>query len=152
MDNRQVAVTPIGTESKLFIGIKSVCVHAFTNGWCGNHLAAIGIRYSHHLIAASGKQPAVFLVHRQPAWLFTGGKRPGLHHRRLLGINARQLALVFNIYIDHAFAIGCAEFWLAVKRNIANHLVIRGIDYRGIFAAAIKGKHALSSWVIENSV
>src|SRR6185312_6272581 len=112
MDNREVAVTPIGTESKLLIGVKSVCIHAFANGWRSNHLAAISIRYGHHLIAASGKQPAVFLVHRQPAWFLAGGKRPGFHYRRLLGINARQFTLVLNVHVDHALAIRCAEFGL----------------------------------------
>ena len=33
MDDRQVAITSVGTEGELLIGIKSVRVHAFADGW-----------------------------------------------------------------------------------------------------------------------
>src|SRR5579871_2374897 len=115
MDNCKVAVAPVGTEGEFFIGVKSVRIHAFANGWCSNYLSAICIHHSHHLVAASGKQPAMLLVHGQPTRLFTRGQRPAFHYSSFFGVDAGYLTLVFNIYKNTAFAVSHAKFRFAVE-------------------------------------
>ena len=143
MDNRKVAIASVGAEGELLIDIKSVCVHTFANSRCGNHLAAVRIHYRHHLVAAAGKQPAVFLIHGQTTKFFARRQRPAFYHNRFLNIDTGQFALVLDVHIDHALAIRGAKLWFAVERNIADHLVIRGVDDRGILAATVKRKDAL---------
>src|SRR5882724_11627113 len=152
MNNRQIAVTPVGTEGELFVDIKSVRVHAFADGWRGNHLAAIGIHHSHHLVVAAGKQPPMLLVHGQPARFLARGQLPAFYHDSLFSVDAGYFTLVFNVYKNSAFTISHAKFRFAVEWNIPDNLVVRGIDYRGIFAAAVEGENPLGGWVIENSV
>src|SRR5579864_98211 len=152
MDNREVTVASIRTKGELLIGVKSVRIHALANGGCGNHLPTISIHHSHHLIAATGKQSTVLLVHSQSAWLLAGSQGPAFYYRSFLGVDAGQLALVFNVDKDTALAVSHAKFRFAVERNIAYYLVVRGIDYRGILAAAIEGKDALGRWIIKNGV
>src|SRR5882724_5211037 len=152
MDDRQVAITSVGTEGELLIGIKSVRVHAFADGWRGNHLAAIGIHHSHHLVVAASKQPAMLLVHGQPARFLARGQRPAFYHDSLFSVDAGYFTLVFNVYKNPAFTVSHAKFRFAVEWNIPDNLVVRGIDYRGIFAAAVEGENPLGRWIIKNGI
>src|SRR6478672_11998687 len=94
----------------------------------------------------------MLLVHGQSARLFARRQRPAFYHGSFLGVDTGDFTLVFNVYENTAFTVGDAKLWFAVERDIADDLVIRGVDDRGVLAATVKRKDALGRWIIKNGV
>src|SRR5712664_772256 len=59
---------------------------------------------------------------------------------------------VFAVDEDGAFAVGDREFGLIAERNGAGDGAVRGVDDRGVFAAAVEGENALAGGVVEDGV
>src|SRR6478735_7809971 len=94
----------------------------------------------------------MLLVHGQSARLFARRQRPAFYHGSFFGVDAGDFALVFNVYKNTAFTVGNAKLWFAIEGDIADNLVIRGIDDRGVLAATVKRKDSLGRWIIKNGI
>src|SRR5580704_10426518 len=141
-----------GGESQPGSRIKGVRIYAITYGSSSYNLAGVGIDYRHHLVVAAGKQAAVLAVDGQTTGLFTGGQRPACFHLQFVGIDGIDLALVFDIHKDFAFAVARGKFRFSFELDCAQHGATGSVDGSGIVAPAVERKNTFAGGIVKNGV
>src|SRR5882762_10933522 len=59
---------------------------------------------------------------------------------------------ILVVHIDGALAVSDGNFWLATQIYRADNGAIRGVNRRGILAAAVEGEDALGDGIVNDSV
>ena len=97
------------------------------------------------LLSQPEKMTAGLGVHRHAGRFFARRERPLVEHRERLRIDLHHFALVFDIDVDVALAIGRRELRLPFQRHRSGQRSLLGVHRGGARAAAIEGEHALAA-------
>src|ERR1700740_199116 len=63
-----------------------------------------------------------------------------------------ELRGVFVVDVDAAFVVGDGEFGPAAEGNRTDNGAVSGVDYGGVFAAAVKGEDALRGGIVDDGI
>ena len=70
----------------------------------------------------------------------------------VLRIEMMERGGILVVHIDRALAVSDGKFGLATQINRAGHGAIRGVNRRGILAAAVEGEDALGDGIVNDGV
>ena len=118
----------------------------------GEHFAGVGVDHGHLLAVADREEPAAGDVEGQAAGSIAAGERPLGGELVGFGVEADDLALVFDVVEDRSLAIDGGELGLAGQRNGGDNLLRGGVDYGGVLAAAVEGPDGLRGRLKDDGV
>jgi hypothetical protein len=122
------------------------------DGGSGQHLAGFGVDHGHLLCRRRPGRDGAGDVEGQAAGAVAAGEGPLGGELVGVGVEADDLALVFNVVEDRSLAVDGGEFGLAGEGDGGDDLLRGGVDDGDVFAAAVEGPDGLGGRLEDDAV
>src|SRR5882762_6166173 len=141
-----------GGKGKPGLVVEGGCVDSFTDRQARDNLSIVRIHYRHDLVVAPGKQTPVLAVDREATGWLTTRQGPAFLDLKLVGIESKELVLVFQVHENCAALGACGKFWLAPERDRSRHFALGSVHGSRILAPRVECEHSLRRRIVKDGI